>query len=229
MQRLSARAAKAILTICVGLGVAFCAASVRAADFGSERPSDDVRYAADWIQDSGDNQGRPFAIVDKRAARIYVFDTASDGTRHLIGASPVLVGLAPGDFAIPDIARRAPASLRPDERTTPAGRFESEPGHNDKGEAIVWVDYDASLAIHRMRPAPASERRAERLASADAGEHRVSYGCVVVPVEFYDRVIAASLGTRRGVVYVLPESRSVRAMFGAFELGKAVVPPTEVR
>ncbi|HEY9066233.1 MAG TPA: hypothetical protein VIO33_14705 [Burkholderiaceae bacterium] len=229
MQRLSVRAAKAVLGFCVLLGAALSAPCGYAADFGIERPSDDARYAAEWILDSGDHQGRPFAIVDKRAARIYVFDTAADGAQRLTGASPVLIGLASGDFAIPDIAQRTPASLRPDERTTPAGRFDTEPGHNDKGEAIVWVDYEASLAIHRLRPAPAVERRTDRLASPDAADHRISYGCVVVPVEFYETVIAATLGKRRGVVYVLPESRSVRAMFGAFELGKAVVPQTEVR
>jgi hypothetical protein len=192
-----------------------------AADFGAERPSAEVRYAADWIFDSGDHQGQPFAIVDKRAARVYVFDDAGNGRHRLLGVSPVLIGLAPGDFAVPDIAQRTPDSLRPDERTTPAGRFDSEPGHNDKGEAIVWVDYDASFAIHRLRPAPIAERRAERLASADATEHRISYGCVVVPGDFYDNIIAPSLGKRRGVVYVLPETRSARAMFGDLEVGNA--------
>ena len=222
-------AVKAALGFCVSFGAALWAPLGHAADFGAERPSEDARYAADWILDSGDHQGQPFAIVDKRTARIYVFDRLGDGSQRLIGASPVLIGLAPGDFAVADIAQRTPASLRPDERTTPAGRFESEPGHNDKGEAIVWVDYDASFAIHRLRPAPAVERRADRLASADAADHRISYGCVVVPVEFYEKVIAATLGRRRGVVYVLPETRSVRAMFGAFELGKAGASQTEVR
>ena len=224
MQRLSVSAATAVVGFCVSIGAALWAPLCRAADFGAEQPSEEARYAADWVLDSGDHQGQPFAIVDKRAARIYVFDSAGDGTPRLVGASAVLIGLAAGDFAVPDIAQRTPASLRPDERTTPAGRFDSEPGHNEKGEAIVWVDYDASVAIHRLRPAPAVERRADRLASADAADHRISYGCVVVPVEFYDKVIAASLGKRRGVVYVLPETRSARVMFGAFELGKASTP-----
>jgi len=219
-----AAAAMAVLGICVSIGGALWAPLCHAADFGTERPSDEARYAADWAFDSGDHQGQPFAIVDKRAARIYVFDDAGDGKRRLLGASLVLIGLASGDFAVPDIAQRTPASLRPDERTTPAGRFDSEPGHNDKGEAIVWVDYDASFAIHRLRPAPPSERRAERLASTDAAEHRISYGCVVVPGEFYDSVIATSLGKRRGVVYVLPETRSAREMFGALELSASAMP-----
>ena len=191
----------------------FSACSVAAGELPSP-VSDDARFAARWVLDSRDHQGQPFAIVDKKDARIHVFD--ADG--RTLGSAPILIGLAPGDLSVPDIAQRTPASLRAAERTTPAGRFETRPGHNDKGEAIVWFDYDASLAIHRLRPAPAAERRPERLAAADPAEHRISLGCVVVPVAFYERVIAASLGQQRGVVYVLPETRSAREMFGAFEL-----------
>jgi len=197
-----------------------CASLCRAAtpDFGTERVSDDARYAAQQVVVTDDHRHRPFAIVDKRDARLYVFD--ADG--RLGGASAVLLGLTPGDTAITDIAKRRPASLAPNERSTPAGRFESQPGHNDKGEAIVWVDYAASLAIHRLRPSPASEHRAERMASATPDDNRISLGCIVVPVAFYEAVVEPVLGRQRGVVYVLPETRPVEAMFGdAMQLGLA--------
>ena len=215
------RGGKALCAAAVlSLWVAVCEAASGGADFVGERASDDARYAANWVLESGDHQGQPFAIVDKRDARIYVFEAQG----RVLGASPVLIGLGPGDLSVPDIAQRAPSSLLPTERTTPAGRFNSEPGHNDKGEDIVWVDYEASFAIHRLRPAPAAERRSERLVSQNAAEHRVSYGCVVVPVEFYERIVATTLGKHRGVVYVLPETRSVREMFGALELTAAAAP-----
>jgi hypothetical protein len=207
--------AAAVLSLCV----AVCEAS-GGADLVAQRASDDARYTANWILESGDHQGQPFAIVDKRDARMYVFDAQG----KVLGTSPVLIGLAPGDLSVPDIARRAPSSLLPMERTTPAGRFNAEPGHNDKGEEIVWVDYEASLAIHRLRPAPADERRSDRLNSQNAADHRISFGCVVVPVEFYERVVAATLGKRRGVVYVLPETRSARDMLGALELSASAMP-----
>ncbi len=109
-----------------------------------------------------DNEGLPFVIVDKKGGRIFVFEAGG----QLRGASPAPTGLAPGDHGVPGMAQRSVASLREDERTTPAGRFVSEPGHNrGQGEAIVWIDYAAKLAIHRLRPAPPAERRAERLAS----------------------------------------------------------------
>jgi len=171
--------------------------------------SADAQAAALWVFDRADHRGQPFAIVDKKDARIYVFEP--DGL--LRGASPVLLGLASGDRdAVPHIGERSVASLRPDERTTPAGRFDSEPGINDKGEAIVWFDYDAALAIHRLRPAAVRERRPQRMDAADPAEHRISLGCIVVPVAFYEQVIAPTLGSRRGVVYVLPEATSLDSL-----------------
>lgn len=172
------------------------------ADFADEPASLDVRDAASWALATEDNAGRPFAIVDKREARLYLFDAGG----RLLGASAVLLGLARGDEALPGSAQRVPANLAPFERTTPAGRFASQPGHNHLGEAIVWFDYDAALAVHRLRPAPAHEQRPERLASASPDDNRISAGCVVVPVAFYDALVAPTLGRQRGVVYVLPEA-----------------------
>ena len=184
-----------------------------APDFAAERASDDARYAAGWVLDGADNQGRPFAIVDKKAARIYVFEPSG----RLVGASAVLLGLAPGDGSVADIAQPAPRQPAAGRAPTPAGRFESQPGHNDKGEEIVWVDYDAALAIHRLRP----PRRGSGAMSAwrrRPEEHRISFGCIVVPIAFYEQVVMPTLGSRRGVVYVLPESSPVQAMFAALEM-----------
>jgi hypothetical protein len=192
-------------------------AAAAAPEFGTERVSDDARYAAVQVAALHDHRDRPFAIVDKREAQLYLFDAHA----RLVGATPVLLGLAPGDAEVADIAHRHPARLAPHERTTPAGRFESQPGHNDKGEAIVWFDYAASLAIHRLRPAPPTERRPARLASPGPADNRISLGCIVVPVAFYESAIEPLLGRGRGVVYVLPETRPVQAMFGAFDVGLA--------
>ena len=188
--------------------------AIPSADFLAETASTDAHYAADWVVRNADNRQAPFAIVDKREARLYVF--GADG--RLKGASTILLGSATGDDAVADIARRSPSSLAPGERTTPAGRYGSEPGHNLQGEDIVWIDYDASLAIHRLRPSPAAERRAERIESASPGFKRISFGCVVVPVAFYEEVVLPLLGRQRGVVYVLPEMRAVHEMFGGLQM-----------
>jgi hypothetical protein len=180
------------------------------ADFRGLPASEETRAVAQWSLASGDTRGRPFAVVDKKEARLFVFSASG----RLVGAAPALLGLARGDDSAPGVGRKVSTGIPRQERTTPAGRFDSEPGHNISGEAIVWIDYDAAVAIHRLRPAAPSERRPQRLASGTPADKRISLGCVVVEEAFYDQVVAPTLGRQRGVVYVLPETRDWRAEFG---------------
>jgi hypothetical protein len=173
--------------------------------------SDDALYAEHWIRTEGDNHDRPFAIVDKKSARIYVFGPQG----QLVGASTTILGLARGDLPVPGAGQKDPAKLLPFERKTPAGRFASQPGKNLNGEEVVWVDYDTGIAIHRVRPGRSQSTRLHSLASGAAEDNRLSAGCVVVPVEFFTSVVLPTLGQQRGTVYVLPEDTPVQAMFHA--------------
>lgn len=177
--------------------------------------STEARQVAQWVADTGDNQRLPYLLIDKRAARVHVFDAAG----ALQASSAVLLGLARGDHSVPGIGERPMSAIAPHERTTPAGRFLSEPGHNLQGEDIVWIDYDAAVSLHRVRTANAADRRLQRLATATVADNRISYGCVNVPQRFYDRNILPLLGNQRGVIYVLPETRSAAAFFG-FDAGR---------
>lgn len=179
-------------------------------DFGTHRASDDAREVARWILGSADHGGMPFAIVDKKDARIYVFDASG----RLSGAAPALLGQARGDHSAPGVGERTQAGDVPfDQRTTPSGRFVSEPGRNLDGDHVVWVDYAAAFAIHRVRPGAGRRAREARLASDTPRDNRASLGCVVVPESFYSDVVQPLLGRRRAVVYVLPEERPVRELF----------------
>lgn len=176
----------------------------------SEPMSADARDMQAWVRRSGDAGGRPYAVVDKRHARIHVFN--AEGV--LEGSTSVLLGASPGDHIVPGVGQRAQTgTLRADERTTPAGRFVAEPGVNLGGEHVVWVDYESAFAIHRVRPGRAQQARLVRLASDGTEDKRVSDGCVVVPVAFYTQVVQRVLGQRRSVVYVLPETRPARELF----------------
>ncbi|WP_374562691.1 hypothetical protein [Ideonella sp.] len=199
-------------------------ASAIKVDFLEESASADARSMAQIAFEQGDAQGRPVAIVDKKNARIYVF--GADGV--LRGTTPVLLGLAKGDDSAPDIGKKAGGYIPSAERTTPAGRFDSEPGHNNKGEAIVWVDYDAAFAIHRLRPAHPAERRPERLASPTPDDNRISQGCVIVSGAFFDQVVGPTLGRQRGVVYVLPDQPATMAQapLAQTKLATSVTPAT---
>ncbi|MDP2262102.1 MAG: L,D-transpeptidase [Hydrogenophaga sp.] len=155
------------------------------------------------VMASADHAGLPFAVVDKKAAVLTVYL----GNGQLVGYTPVLLGADPGDRAVPGVGDRTQSGqLRKGDRVTTAGRFVSEPGRNLAGEAVVWIDYDSALAIHRLRPGRSQQNRATRLASADPQARRVSDGCVVVPVAFYEAVVAPVLGRSRAVVYVMPEA-----------------------
>jgi hypothetical protein len=184
-------------------------AAFRPADFGTRTVSDDVRFVADWASDSADSHGLPFAILDKRDARVFVFTP----TGRLIDSSPVLLGAAPGDDPAEGIGTRPMSQVRQDEKTTPAGRFVGTPGKNASGEEVFWVDYPDAVSMHRVRPVDPKERRLERLASPDPSERRISYGCINVPVAFFESVIWPLVSSSRAVVYVLPETRDLHQVF----------------
>ena len=171
--------------------------------------SADARYVEHWIREQGDDHGRPFAIVDKKAARIFVFGAGGE----LVGTSSTILGLARGDVPIPGAGQKDPSQLLPYERRTPAGRFESQPGKNIHGESVVWVDYDTGIAIHRVRPGRSQTQRLHSLASDAADDKRLSLGCVVVPEAFFSEVVFPALGHSHGTVYVLPEDGPVTALF----------------
>lgn len=181
----------------------------RTAQFGRETASASVRHIARWVFDSGDHGERGVVLVDKQQAKVFVF--GPDGT--LRGATPALLGSAIGDHTVPGIGNKPIAQVLPAERTTPAGRFVAEPGTNASGEDVVWVDYDAAVSMHRVRATVKAERRLERLASTTPRDNRISYGCINLPVAFYDNVLSPLVRSTGAVIYVLPETQPVNAVF----------------
>jgi hypothetical protein len=189
-----------------------CSGALAAPDTGRSnqpRPTADTRDMAQWVMRTHDAGGRPFVVVDKKSAQLFLF--RADG--RLQASTPVLLGAARGDDSAPDVGEHAQSGTLPfEERTTPAGRFLTHPGRNIEGEPIVWIDYEAALAIHRLRPGRAHNIRAARLEKSEPSERRVSLGCIVVPVKFYLDVIEPVLGRHSGVVYVLPETHSAHGL-----------------
>jgi hypothetical protein len=216
--RTSARAALAAGVFWLGLmgGSAGAAPVAAAADFQAQPASRDTRAVADWIVGSGDNHGQPFVIIDKAAARVFVF--RPDG--HLRGQSAALLGLAHGDDSVPGIGERKLATIRPDERTTPAGRFVASLGADLGIKDVLWVDYADAISLHRVITTKPKERRLQRLASPSIADNRISYGCINVPAKFYDTVVRPSFLSSSGVVYILPEVRSLASVFPAYGLAK---------
>ena len=184
------------------------------ADFSGQTPSSDARHLADWIADSRDNSGLAFVIVDKKRATAYVFDAHA----RLRAAAAVLLGSALGDDSAPGIGDKPIAAIRPEERTTPAGRFVGERGRNLR-EDVVWVDYDAAVSMHRVLTSNPAERRLERLATPSIGDNRISSGCINLPVSFYENHVRPIFASAKAVVYVLPDTKSMQQVFGVYGYG----------
>ncbi len=184
------------------------------ANFGDAQASPDARQVAHWALFTGDNQGRSVVIVDKKRAHTFVFDPEG----RLLGDAPVLLGSAIGDHTVPGVGNKPIAQVLPSERTTPAGRFVAEFGMSTTGEDVVWLDYDAAVSMHRVRPWVVAEQRLERLASPSAADNRISYGCINLPRQFYEGVLSPAVRATGAVVYVLPEASTPRQVFGAYDI-----------
>lgn len=184
-------------------------------DFGLQAASEDVLGLAVWIVDSADNQGMPFMVVDKVNAQVLMFDTEG----RLKGATPALLGLARGDDSTPGIGDRKLSSIQPHERTTPAGRFVASLDRDIHDIEILWIDYATAFSLHRVVKGTPLEQRAQRLASETTADNRVSFGCINVPVSFYDKVVSPAFTGSNGVVYILPETRTAQEVFGSYAVG----------
>jgi hypothetical protein len=185
---------------------------LKLANFDGAKALDDVRKMADWIVTSGDNRGMAFVIVEKPKAQVFAFDAKG----NLLGSAPCLVGAAKGDDSVPGVGTMTLAQISPEMRTTPAGRFVSSLGPDLGKKDVLWVDYNNAISLHRMVNNVRSERRPERMASPDPLEHRISWGCINVPAKFFDHAIEPTFTGTSGVVYILPEVRSMHDVFPAY-------------
>jgi hypothetical protein len=194
------------------------------AQLHGEIVSKDTLHVANWIMSSGDNKNLPFIIVDKVQAKIYVFDRS--GT--LIGATFVLLGKARGDDSAPGIGSRKLAAIPVQDRTTPAGRFVAFLGR-DFDHDLLWIDYNLSLSLHRVITGNPGDHRLQRLATKSSLDKRISYGCINVPVKFYEQIVASTFNGTRGIVYILPEVKTLQDVFAIPEPAHAEYAPDPSR
>jgi len=174
----------------------------------TEAPESSVARVRDYVIGGGHNAQRQFIVIDKQRARLFVFSTRG----KLEAESPILLGAARGDFSVPGIGERRLADIKPHEKTTPAGGFFSRPGQNLAGEDVIWLDYEAGVSMHRVRATNPTERRLERLASETSLDNRISYGCINVPKQFYERRVRPVFRADGAWVYVIPETMPVERL-----------------
>ena len=193
-----------------------------AADFLGAPASAEAHQVADWVAATDDNGGLAFVIVDKAAATVFVFDRRA----RLRGASPALLGLARGDDSAPGVGDEKLSDIHPEQRTTPAGRFVAALGRNADDKDVVWVDYADAISMHRVITSNPREHRLRRLATATIADNRISYGCINLPAKFYEDVVTPAFTGADGVVYILPEIKSLEQVF--FHAAAVAAPPSTV-
>lgn len=180
-------------------------------DFGSLPVSDDIRQMKQWVIDTSDNDKLPFILVDKLNARVYVFNSAG----QLQGTAAALLGSARGDHSDPDIGNRSLSEVGLQDRITPSGRFVSSLTYDMNDKQILVIDDALALSLHAVVKGTPAERRAERLQSSTPRDNRISFGCINVPVRFFEDVVSQAFARSEGIVYILPETSPLHSLFGA--------------
>lgn len=213
----------AIQALCA-LALAFASVGVAGAEDSAAPPTaaidllppdqavaDTVIELAGWVVATEDSAGYPFAVIDKAAAQILVFD--ADG--RLRGAAPGLFGSAIGDHSAPGVAGLALREIPGRDRTTPAGRFVGGFGASKDAGRVLWVDWESAVSIHPTATGVPAERRTERLASPTPDDNRITHGCINVAPEFFERILTPTF-ERGGVFYILPDEAPIAETFPEF-------------
>jgi hypothetical protein len=177
-----------------------------------------VTHMAEWVIASGDNGGLPFVIIDKVAAKVFVF--RADG--QLLGGAPALVGYARGDNSTPGVGDREMSAIPLNERTTPAGRFVASFGPAKEKPRVLWVDYATAIALHPVVTAHPKERRLQRLQSRTPRDNHITHGCINVSAAFYETVVRPTFTGTSGIVYILPEKKPMEEVFPAFGIAATI-------
>ena len=127
------------------------------------------------------------------------------------GDAPVLLGMGTGDVMLAPSATMS--QMPPHTRITPAGRFVAKLAHDKKGKELLVLNYKAAFSLHPVVKGQPWEHRAERLSSATPSDNRISFGCINVPIPFYQSVVNPAFANTHGIVYILPETSEAHAYF----------------
>ena len=147
--------------------------------------------------------GKGFIIADKQAGMIHAFN--ADGS--LLVQDSALFGKDIGD-------KVSTSSFKGGPKITPAGKFTLKVSENTgyAGGYVLGLEetFDTSenswVAIHAAYLGNTGEKRLERLASADAKDKRISYGCINTTHETFLNKFKPNLNKfDGGMVFVLPE------------------------
>ena len=171
------------------------------------------------VQIAGENGDHDFILIDKALGRIVVFH---DGEPGWIGDA--LTGASPLDsYSLAVLALPESHKFTTEEKITPAGRFTvRRTGDDAEGTVFELAEVHGDgwyLALHHVWTGVPSERRMQRLASSDAADKHITFGCINVSVETMRYLLTHLSKQDRTPLYILPTDQSLTASLLA--LGKA--------
>ena len=172
----------------------------------SRVPSTQAWQIINWVIASRDNNAMPFLVIDKVAGEVFAFDS----TAQMVGASAALTGMTAGDDSAPGVGDRELSNIPPKDRKTPAGRFIAKFGRAAGKRDVLWVDYPTAISLHAVI---SKQNRPQRLKSPTPDDNRITFGCINVPSAFYAKVVKPLFQGTTGVVYILPETKSLNEVF----------------
>ena len=204
------RKARVLFWICFfALCLALWPGAFLADSLASENSFSDASFVAAWVRKTGDSKGYPFIILDKKNARLFVY--SSDG--RLVGDAPVLLGMSAGDILPAGIAGKPLSQIPEKDRITQAGRFFARKGYDNHDKVVLWVDFATQLAIHEVINVP-GQQRLEKLDSPTPKDNRISWGCINLPVVFFQSTLIGTFTSGKGYVYIMPEVLPLAPFFG---------------
>ncbi len=168
---------------------------------------------AAWVIATKDNLGRPFAVIDKAAAQVLVFD----GKGRLQGLAPVLIGSSVGDLTAQGVVDRELRDIPMNHRTTPAGGYYGAYGPAAGGQRVLWVDFESAISIHPVSDTTIGEQRKKRLASPTVEDNRITHGCINVSETFYTGLVQPVFAEKGGMFYILPDWMPAEEAFPGFK------------
>jgi hypothetical protein len=189
----------------------------KASSYDIEPPTPTVTQFTNWVIASHDNADLPFIVIDKIASEVFVHDARGD----LVGATPALLGEAFGDDSVPGIGDRELSEIKPEERTTPAGRFVAKFGPSNGQHTVLWVDFTTAISLHPVITNKKREHRMERLLSPTPDDNRITHGCINVPAAFFIQVVWPMFKDTAAVVYILPEAKPLTEVFNSYKPRRA--------
>ncbi|MDQ5971191.1 MAG: hypothetical protein QG566_137 [Patescibacteria group bacterium] len=161
----------------------------------------------DSVMSSENKTIEPYVIADKPTATVFIFDSQN----NIIAKFPALFGQAKGEA--PNSAD-ANSDIAGSGATTPAGSYKMSLGKNMKAQdlnlyngKIFRIEGTSNLAFHITYPGELAERT-KALKTKTTEDNRMSWGCINISEENFDKYVTPYLSKDNQKLYITPDNQN---------------------